>query len=93
MSVLATSVHVAGGAKPFGELTQAEVAARAAELDDVVGFGPTTRVASVAHAWTELARRMEIEGAANVAALGEATVAELAEPLWIVPPGGSLLRG
>lgn len=93
MSVLAVMVHVEGGSRPFGELTQAEVVARAAELRDAVGFGPTVRIASVARAWGELGRRMEAAGAPTVAALDEATVAELAEPLWIVPPGGSLLPG
>ncbi len=92
MSVLDHVVHVAGGGKPFGQLTRAEVAARAAELHEAVGFGPTTRVAPVARAWSELARRMEAAGATSVAALDAAAVAELAEPLWIVPPGGSLLR-
>jgi hypothetical protein len=92
MNVLGTPVHVAGGAKPFGELTAAEVAARAAELDSAVGFGPMARIASVARAWTELARRMDAEGAPTVGALDERTVSALAEPLWIVPPGGSLLR-
>jgi hypothetical protein len=91
VSVLATRVHVPGGAKPFGELTRQEVVARAAELQDAVGFGPTVRVGAVARAWAELARRMDAAGAARVAALDEATIAALAEPLWVVPPGGSLL--
>jgi hypothetical protein len=93
VTVLATSVHTAGGAKPFGELTRADVTARATELDAAVGFGPTARVAPVARAWAELARRMEAASAATVGDLDEATVTALAEPLWIVPPGGSLLRG
>ena len=93
MSVLETSVHVPGGAKPFGELTRAEVVARAAELQAAVGFGPTARVASVARAWAELGRRMESAGAATVADLDEPTVAALAEALWVVAPGGSLLHG
>ncbi len=93
MSVLSTSVHVPGGAKPFGELTHAEVMARASELDAAVGFGPTARVAAVARAWAELGRRMQSAGAATVAELDETTITTLAEPLWIVAPGGSLLRG
>ena len=87
MSVLTVSVYVAGGPKPFGELTTAEVTARAAELRAAVGFGPTVRVAPVARAWGELARRMEEAGAATVADLDEPTVAELAEPLWLRLPG------
>ena len=35
--------------------------------------------------------RQASEGAPTVADLDPATVAELAEQLWIVPPGGSLL--
>lgn len=91
MSVLSTIVHVPGGGKPFGELTHAEVAARAAELESAVGFGPTSRVGPVARAWAELARTMEASGAVTVADLGSSAVAERAEPLWIIPPGGSLL--
>jgi hypothetical protein len=87
MSLLDTSVAVAGGPKPFGSLTRAEVAARADELRAAVGFGPTVRVAPVARAWGDLARRMEAAGAETVAALDEATLAELAEPLWIRMPG------
>ncbi len=93
MSVLRIPVHVAGGARPFGELTLDEVGARAAELRDAVGFGPTVRVAKVARAWGELARRMQAAGAATVGDLDESVIAELAEPLWIVPPGGTLLPG
>jgi hypothetical protein len=93
VSALQTSVHVPGGAKPFGALTHAEVVARAAELEAAVGFGPTARVAAVARAWAELGRRMQGAGAATVGELDEGTVTELAEPLWIVAPGGSLLRG
>lgn len=85
--LLTTSVHVPGGAKPFGELTRDEVAARAAELRAAVGFGPTARVASVSRAWGELARRMDEAGAETVAGLDEAVIAKLAEPLWIRMPG------
>jgi hypothetical protein len=48
-------------------------------------------VLPVALAWAELARTMDHEGARTVGELGEATLAERAERLWIVPPGGSLL--
>jgi hypothetical protein len=89
MTVLTVSVHVAGGPKPFGALTQAEVAARAAELREGVGFGPTPRVAPVARAWGELARRMDEASAATVADLDAPTLERLAEPLWLRLPGGS----
>jgi hypothetical protein len=49
-------------------------------------------VAGVARAWTELAQIMSGAGAATVADLGAEKAAELAERLWVVPPGGSLLR-
>jgi hypothetical protein len=42
-------------------------------------------------AWAELARFMEKEHAGHVADLDEQAIAERAERLWIIPPGGSLL--
>ena len=42
-------------------------------------------------AWGELARLMDEAGARTVAELGPDAVAERAERLWVVPPGGSLL--
>jgi hypothetical protein len=89
--VLLQSVYASGHDKPFGELTAEEVQARAGELASAVGWGPTAKVASVARAWSELGRRMSDEGARTVADLGEQVAAELAERLWVVPPGGSLL--
>ena len=84
-------VYTDGAYKPFGELTLAEVQARARELKAATGFGPTARVASVARAWGELARAMSGAGAASVAELERDTVAELAGRAWVVPPGGSLI--
>jgi hypothetical protein len=49
-------------------------------------------VAGVARAWTELAQIMSSESAGTVAELGPEKAAQLAEALWVVPPGGSLLR-
>lgn len=89
--ILLQRVYASGHDKPFGELTGEEVKARADELASAVGWGPTAKVASVARAWSELARRMSDEGAGTVADLGEPAAAELAERLWVVPPGGSLL--
>lgn len=89
---LARPVHRdGGGSVPFGEFTVAEVRARAAELQAVVGFGPTARVAGVARAWAELARTMEAAGVARVCELGPERGAEFARKLWVVPPRGSLL--
>jgi hypothetical protein len=80
-----------GGDKPFGEFTIADVEARARELADVTGWGPTARVASVARAWSELARVMADAGAGTVAELDRAVSDEYARRAWVVPPGGSLL--
>jgi hypothetical protein len=91
-TVLAESVFAGGRSKPFGELTLEEVMARADELRGVAGFGPTARVAPVAMAWGELGRTMQAAGAGRVSDLDPAAVAERAEALWIVPPGGSLLH-
>jgi hypothetical protein len=89
--VLAESVFAGGRSKPFGEMTRGEVAARAAELKEATGWGPTARVAGVALAWGELARLMEDAGATTVADVDPVAVAQRAEKLWVVPPGGSLL--
>jgi hypothetical protein len=89
--VLLQPVSADGGDKPFGELTMADVEARAEELAAAVGWGPTAKVASVARAWSELAKQMSDQGAGTVAELGEETATGLAERLWVVPPGGSLL--
>jgi hypothetical protein len=91
-AILAELVYAGGRAKPFGELSVEEVRARAAELRDATGWGPTARVAPVAMAWGELGRQMEAAGAARVADLQPSALAERAEALWVVPPGGSLLR-
>jgi hypothetical protein len=88
---LARPVHAAGGDKPFGEFTLADVNARADELRAATGWGPTTRVAAVARGWSELARAMQSAGAATVAELGAEVAGEFARRLWVVPPGGSLL--
>jgi hypothetical protein len=89
--VLDTAIFAGGRSKRFGEVTAEEARARAQELRDASGWGPTARVAPVARAWGELARRMDDAGAATVAELEPEVVAEYAEPLWVVPPGGSLL--
>jgi hypothetical protein len=89
--VLAEPVYGGGRTKPFAEMTAGEVRDRAAELKAATGWGPTAKVASVALAWGELARLMEQNGAGTVADLDRDAVAERAEKLWVVPPGGSLL--
>jgi hypothetical protein len=85
-------VHAGGVDKPFGELALENVRAHAAELSSAVGWGPTARVAVVARAWRELGDAMAAAGASTVADLGEDEAAGWAERLWVVPPGGGLLR-
>jgi hypothetical protein len=88
---LAEPVFAGGRSKPFAELTAAEVRARADELKATTGWGPTARVAGVALAWATFARAMDEAGAATVAELDPEVIAEHAEKLWVIPPGGSLL--
>jgi hypothetical protein len=91
MSVLEQRVYVADGYKPFGELTRSDVEARAAELTLATGWGPTARIGAVARAWSDLAQLMAQQGAQTVLDLGVERATELAGPLWVVPPRGSLL--
>jgi hypothetical protein len=90
--ILARPVHAGGADRCFGELTLDDVRAHAAELSSAAGWGPTARVATVARAWRELADDMARARVATVADLGPQRAGELAERLWVVPPGGSLLR-
>jgi hypothetical protein len=90
-AALAERVFAGGRSKPFAELTAAEVRARAEELKTNTGWGPTSRVAGVARAWTVFARAMEDAGAVTVGDLDPEIIAEHAQRLWVVAPGGSLL--
>ena len=90
-TVLREQVFSGGRSKPFAEMTAGEVRARADELRAATGWGPTAKVGAVALAWSQLATLMEETGARTVADLDRDAVAERAEKLWIVPPGGSLL--
>ena len=90
-TVLAEPVFAGGRSKRFAELTAAEVRSRAEELRAATGWGPMARVASVASAWAQLAKLMDESAAATVADLDRDAVADRAEQLWVVPPGGSLL--
>jgi hypothetical protein len=90
--ILRRPVHAGGADRRFGELTVEDVRSHATELRSAAGWGPTARIATVAQAWRELADDMVREGAATVADLGPERAAEAAERLWVVPPGGSLLR-
>lgn len=88
---LAQPVYAQDGYKAFGEFTCEDVNARAAELKAATGWGPTARVASVARAWSELARVMTAAGAQRVSDLGPEEGERFARRLWVLPPGGSLL--
>lgn len=90
-AVLAERVFAGGQSKPFAEVTLAEVEARAQELRDATGWGPTARIGSVARAWVELARLMSAQSAERVGDLDPEEVSARAQQLWVVPPGGSLL--
>jgi hypothetical protein len=89
--VLAEHVFAGGRSTPFAELTADEVRERPSELKAVTGWGPTAKVGSVAMAWSELARLMEQSNAGTVGDLDPGAVAQRAEKLWVVPPGGGLL--
>ena len=90
-AILAEPVFAGGETKPFAQLTLAEVEARAQELRDVSGWGPTAKVRSVAMEWGMLARSMAEQGAQCVGDVDPAELVQRAQKLWIVPPGGSLL--
>jgi hypothetical protein len=90
-AALAERVHTPSGSKPFGEMTREEVGERAAELRHAAGWGPTARVAGIALAWAELKQTMDDAHVEKVNQLSPDQIAERAEALWIVPPGGSLL--
>lgn len=81
-------VFARGENRQFGELTLADVRARADELREVTGWGPMARVGSVARAWSELRLIMERSGAATVSDVDLAELQRLAPGLWVVLPGG-----
>jgi len=90
--ILSATVFIDGANHPFGELTPAQVRARADELRAATGWGPMARVAAVARAWRELAMALEREHAARVSELDAGLLEDLAPQLWVVPPAGGLLK-
>ena len=90
--ILAREVHIDGVNRPFGELTREEIQGRADELRAVTGWGPTMRVAPVAQAWRELALSLEREGKTTVRELDPDVLRTMAERLWVVMPGGPMMR-
>jgi hypothetical protein len=91
VSVFDVSLYAHDRYKPFGEFTLSDVQARANELKQATGWGPTAKIGVVARAWSELARAMIEAGASTVADLGSEVADEYAGHLWVVPPRGSLL--
>jgi hypothetical protein len=89
--IVSRAVFIRGANRPFGELTLADARARADELRAAAGWGPTVRVAPVAQAWRELAMAMERSGSASVGELDAEVVVGLAQRLWVVLPGGSMM--
>lgn len=89
--IVERGVFIRGADRPFGELTLEDVRTRADELRAATGWGPTVRVAPVAHAWRELAMAMERTGSATVGELEAEVVIELAQRLWVVLPGGPMM--
>lgn len=89
---LTAKVYDGSSYRPFGEFGPDDADGRAAELGELTGFGPTMRVRPVAQGWRELGKLMREQGVATVSDLDDATVAEFAERLWVVQPGGSLMQ-
>lgn len=89
--LLAETIHIDGAYRTIAELTLDQVRARADELKEVTGFGPTAKVGPVALAWRELTMAMERQGVGTVAEIEPARFDEISPRLWIIPPGGGLL--
>ena len=89
--LLATPVYSGGAERPFGELTTMRWPTAPPSYGRAGGLGHRSRVSGVAAAWNGLAAAMREAGAATVADLDRETLAERADALWVVPPGGSLL--
>jgi hypothetical protein len=85
--ILVQQLYIGGANRSFGEVTLADVRARADELRATTGWGPTARVAPVALAWRELVIEMERAGCSIVSELDTPTLTALAPKLWVVMPG------
>ena len=87
---LQRKVFVDGAYKPFGELTSEDARKLAAGLRGVSGGGLEAKVMPVLTAWTELSRLLD-SPTAKVADLDPDVAGAIAERVWVVPPGGTLL--
>lgn len=76
--------------KPFGDLTSEDARKLAAGLRGVSGGGLEAKVMPVLTAWTELARLLD-SPTGRVADLDPELARSIAERVWVVPPGGTLL--
>ena len=85
--LLDQQLYIGGANRSFGDVTLADVRARADELRATTGWGPTARVAPVAMAWRELVIEMERAGCSIVGELDTHTLTALAPKLWVVMPG------
>jgi hypothetical protein len=85
--ILDQQLYIGGANRSFGDVTLADVRARADELRATTGWGPTARVAPVARAWRELMIEMERSGCSIVGELDTPTLTALAPKLWVVMPG------
>ncbi len=85
--ILEREVFINGANLRFGELSFDDASAHADALRAGTGWGPTVRVAPVAHAWRELANAIRSSGAACARELDPQTLLELAPRLWLVLPG------
>ena len=85
--LLDQQLYIGGANRSFGDVTLADVRARADELRATTGWGPTARVAPVARAWRELVIEMERAGCSIVGELDTPTLTALAPKLWVVMPG------
>jgi hypothetical protein len=85
--ILDQQIYIGGANQSFGNVTLADVRARADELRATTGWGPTARVAPVARAWRELVLEMERSGCSTVGELDTAVLTALAPKLWVVMPG------
>lgn len=91
-AILAERVSCEGGYKPFGEMTLADVEARAAELGAAAEVPAMAQpIAGVASAWRGLAQQLREAGAETVAELDHEGLSERAQRLRIIPPGGGFL--
>jgi hypothetical protein len=85
------TVHIAGRARRFTEVTAEDARRQAAELKQAGTWGPLQRVVKVALAWTELARVIEETQVATVGELDDDTVLLWAERVWVIAPEEGLI--